>query len=159
MAQTAEAAGSDERPQLPFLLIPKHLQERLPQHRHAVSEPESKFSLEYQEQKSPAVEEMELRVKRAWIGVGVSGGAAVVGMALTFVALGQGFSADPDPYPGWVDPVLATGLAVSFAGACGMISSAALVGVRKRKLRRLQEAHYGTPRRVQWDLAHSRLVF
>ena len=54
VAQTAEE-GSDERPQLAFLLIPKHLQERLPQHRHAVSEPESKFSLEYQEQKSPTV--------------------------------------------------------------------------------------------------------
>jgi hypothetical protein len=26
-------------------------------------------------------------------------------------------------------------------------------------LRSLQEAHYGTPRRVQWDLARSRIVF
>jgi hypothetical protein len=40
-----------------------------------------------------------------------------------------------------------------------MIISGALLGVRKRKLRRLQEAHYGAPRRVQWDLAQSRLVF
>jgi hypothetical protein len=44
-------------------------------------------------------------------------------------------------------------------GAVGMIISGALLGVRKRKLRRLQEAHYGAPRRVQWDLARSRLVF
>jgi hypothetical protein len=29
----------------------------------------------------------------------------------------------------------------------------------ERNLRRLQEAHYGTARRVQWDSAHSRLVF
>jgi hypothetical protein len=30
---------------------------------------------------------------------------------------------------------------------------------RKRKLRRLEQAHYGKPHRVQWDLARSRLVF
>jgi hypothetical protein len=40
-----------------------------------------------------------------------------------------------------------------------MIATGALLGVRKRKRRRLEEAHYGTPRRVQWDLARSRLVF
>jgi hypothetical protein len=40
-----------------------------------------------------------------------------------------------------------------------MIVSGILLGKRKRKLRELQEAHYGTPRRVQWDLAQSRLVF
>jgi hypothetical protein len=43
-------------------------------------------------------------------------------------------------------------------GAAGMIATGILLGVRKRKLR-LQEADYGTPRRVQWDLARSRLVF
>jgi hypothetical protein len=40
-----------------------------------------------------------------------------------------------------------------------MIATGILLGVRKRKLRRLQEAHYGRPRRVQWDLAQSRVVF
>jgi hypothetical protein len=33
------------------------------------------------------------------------------------------------------------------------------LGVRKRKLRRLQEELYGTPRHAQWSLARSRLVF
>jgi hypothetical protein len=40
-----------------------------------------------------------------------------------------------------------------------MIATGALLGVRKRELRRMKEAHYGTPRRVQWNLARSRLVF
>jgi hypothetical protein len=44
-------------------------------------------------------------------------------------------------------------------GAAAMITSGAVYGVRKRQLRRLREAHYGTPRRVQWDVARSRLVF
>ena len=40
-----------------------------------------------------------------------------------------------------------------------MIVTGALLGARKRKLRTLQEAHYGRPHRVQWDIARSRLVF
>ena len=40
-----------------------------------------------------------------------------------------------------------------------MIATGILLGVRKRKRLSLQEAHYGTPHRVQWDLAQSRLVF
>jgi len=45
------------------------------------------------------------------------------------------------------------------AGVVGMVASGAELGASKRKLRALQQAHYGTPRRVQWDLAQSRLVF
>jgi hypothetical protein len=45
------------------------------------------------------------------------------------------------------------------SGAVGMIASGIVLGFSKGELRRLQEAHYGTPRRVQWDLAESRLVF
>jgi len=55
--------------------------------------------------------------------------------------------------------ILWAGFAVATGGFVGMITTGALLGVRKRKLRRLQEAHYATPRRVQWDLAQSRLVF
>jgi hypothetical protein len=146
-----------------YFYLPEHLEQRRPGHqqketaKEPTSEPESKFSLEYQEQKSPEVEEMELRVKRAWIGFGVSGAAGVGGLVLTMVAFSQGSIADP--YPGWVDPAIAAGLAVSLAGICGMISSYALVRVRKRELRRLREAHYRSQGRGQWDLARSRLVF
>jgi hypothetical protein len=40
-----------------------------------------------------------------------------------------------------------------------MIATGILLGVRKRKRSRLQEADYGRPGRVQWDLARSRVVF
>jgi hypothetical protein len=50
-------------------------------------------------------------------------------------------------------------MTLAVGGAAGMIISGAVLGVRKGKLRRLQHAHHGTPRRVQWDLARSRLVF
>ena len=44
-------------------------------------------------------------------------------------------------------------------GALGMIVSGALVRVRKRELREMQQAHHGTRRRAQWDPAQWRLVF
>jgi hypothetical protein len=44
-------------------------------------------------------------------------------------------------------------------GVAAMITSGAVYGVRKRQLHRAEQAHYGTPRRVHWDLARSRLVF
>jgi hypothetical protein len=40
-----------------------------------------------------------------------------------------------------------------------MIASGGLLGARKRKQRKLKQLHHGNPRRVQWDLARSRLVF
>jgi hypothetical protein len=114
---------------------------------------------------SPAVdgytlEEMELRVKRAKIGLGVSAGSMVLGTVLAIAAGAQTIICfEPCSYPGWVDPVFAMGMTLALGGAAGMVVSGILLGKRKRKLRRLTEAHYGTPRRVQWDLAGSRLVF
>jgi hypothetical protein len=55
--------------------------------------------------------------------------------------------------------VLWAGVGVASAGSLGMLVSGPVLGARKRKLRRLRQTHYGTPRRVQWDLARSRLVF
>jgi hypothetical protein len=44
-------------------------------------------------------------------------------------------------------------------GGVGLIVSGVLLGVQKQRQRELQETHYGSPRRVQWDPARSRLVF
>ena len=106
------------------------------------------------------LEEMELRVKRAKLGLGVSAGSMALGFALFFAAAAQTVACfDPCCYPGWVDPIYAMGLTLGVGGAAGMVVSGILLGKRKRKLRELQEAHYGRPRRVQWDFARSRLVF
>jgi hypothetical protein len=44
-------------------------------------------------------------------------------------------------------------------GAAAMITSGAVYGDRKRQLRNPEHVHPGKRRRVQWDLARSRLVF
>ena len=51
------------------------------------------------------------------------------------------------------------GVALAGIGSVGMIATGILLGVRKRKRRKLHEADYGRPRKVQWDLARSRVVF
>ncbi len=94
------------------------------------------------------LEEMELRVKRAKIGLGVS----VVGMVGFGVLFLYGAAADDTA-------AVATGFILSLGGLGGTIASGILLRRRKRDRDRLLEAHYGTPRRVQWDLAQSRVVF
>jgi hypothetical protein len=106
------------------------------------------------------LEEMQVRVKRARIGLGASAGSMVLGTALAIAAAAQTIICfEPCSYPGWVDPVFAMGMTLAVGGAAGMVVSGILLGKRKRKLRKLQQAHYGTPRRVQWDLARSRVLF
>ena len=106
------------------------------------------------------LEEMELRVRRARIGLITSTPVFAVGIVLFSVgAANLCITFCPEGYPRWADPVLWTGFALMGAGFYGMVISGAMLGVRKRKLRGLRQAHYGTPRRVQWDLAQSRLVF
>ena len=111
------------------------------------------------------LEEMELRVKRPKIGIGVSAGALAAGMAMGLAVLAASmcpFSFDParPPCPpSWVNPVGNAGLALGVGGLVGIIASGILLRRRKRDRDWLRQAHYGTPRRVRWDLARSRLVF
>jgi hypothetical protein len=110
------------------------------------------------------LEEMELRVKRAKIGLWSTAGATVVGFGMAFGALGAAFGCSlawppcSSP-PGWVAPVGWTGMVLLVGGIGGMIASGILKRRRKRDRNSLREAHYGSPRRVQWDLAQSRFVF
>jgi hypothetical protein len=97
---------------------------------------------------SDELEAMELRVKRAKIGLGVSV-IAVVGGSVLFL-YGAAASAPAGA---------ATGLILSLGGTGGTIASGILLRRRKRDRDSLREAHYGRPHRVQWDLAQSRLVF
>lgn len=105
------------------------------------------------------LQDMELRVKRARIGVGVSAAPLVVGGVLfgvSYFELCVGGSCPPDA--GWT-PLRVAGVTLMTCGAAWMIATGTLYGVRKRKLRRQQQAHHETPRRVQWDLARAGLVF
>jgi len=106
------------------------------------------------------LEEMELRVKRAKIGLGVSALSTVVGFGIGIAAAMNTLCIlEPCTEPGWVAPVGITGAVLMAGGLAGMIASGILLRRRKRDRDSLKEAHYGTPRRVQWDLARSRLVF
>jgi len=91
------------------------------------------------------LEEMELRVKRAKIGIGASALSLVVGGILAGVAVpnlsceSSGTGVGDCPIPGWSLPVFVTGVTLAGGGVLGMIATGALLGVRKRKLRRLQK--------------------
>ena len=104
------------------------------------------------------LEKIELRVKRARIGLLSTTGVAVVGAVLFGAGAARARSSqDLDALS--EGPLLISGMSLMISGAVGMIASGIVLGFSKGELRRLQEAHYGTPRRVQWDLAESRLVF
>ena len=98
------------------------------------------------------------RARKGLIGSGVALGVGGVLFGVSYIDFRILASADSPP-PSWQRPVSVTGGVLMVGGAASMIATGVLLGVRKRKLRRLQEAHYGRPRRVQWDLAQSRLVF
>lgn len=100
------------------------------------------------------LEEMELRVKRAKIGLGISAGVLVVGGVILGTA-----APNANILSGEAVGQFAAGAVVAFGGLVGMIITGGMLNARKRKLRRLQEAEYGRPHRVQWDLEASRLVF
>jgi hypothetical protein len=105
------------------------------------------------------LEEMERRVMLAKLGVGVSAVPIFVGALL---AASTAFSplAPRTPEEQTSDRRLQyTGAALAAGGAASMVAMGIVLGVRKRKLRSLQEADYGRSHRVQWDVARSRLVF
>jgi hypothetical protein len=107
------------------------------------------------------LEEMELRVKKARRGL--IGTSVILGLGVVLWSSAAACS-DPPSTEEFLDlppcfGLIVTGLVLTGVGLVGMIVSGPALGARKRKLRRLEQAHYGTPRRVRWDLAQSRLVF
>lgn len=116
------------------------------------------------------LELMQLRVKRARIGVFTSGGVAFVGFVLFGVGAANAcFLPTPEEEAfceDWGGVLLGTGAALAWGGIVGLITSGGIMAHRKRKLRKQKRelwespySHHGTPRRVQWDLARSRVVF
>ena len=91
------------------------------------------------------LEEMEVRVRRAKIGLGASLFSVVVGSILAAgVGLPNISCVEPGdcPNPSWGMPVFVTGLVLAGGGVLGVIATGALLGVRKRKVRWLQEGHH-----------------
>jgi hypothetical protein len=106
------------------------------------------------------LEEADRRVRRARIGVGVSTFALSAGLAMvSAAAAGSLCFGEPCEEPSWVVPVLVPGVLLTTAGLAEVITSSIRLHHRKRARDGLRAMHYGTPRRVQWDLAQSRLVF
>ena len=102
----------------------------------------------------PTLEEMNVRVRRAGIGVGVSALAFVAGWG--FVAAGQvgdcfrfcflGECTSPPPRCGIFT---GTGVVLLTGGLVGIIASGILLRKSKRDRDSLREAHYGTPRSLE----------
>jgi hypothetical protein len=100
------------------------------------------------------LEEMDLRIRRARIGLLSTMGVTLLGGVLIGISIPKlDFNTDEG------GALFSAGIIVALCGFVGMMTTGILLGVRKRDRRRLQEAHYGRPHRVQWDLAQSRLVF
>ena len=110
------------------------------------------------------LEEMDVRVRRAKIGLGSSAAALFAGGMFVGFGIGGAWS-DPcffeecAPVPKRYVAYAWTGAALSVGGFAGMVASGILLRRRKRDRDSLRQAHYGTPRRVQWDPAQSRVVF
>jgi hypothetical protein len=102
---------------------------------------------------------MELREKRAKIGLGVSGVGLGAGLVLTIGGFVSWAKTPLGGESGAAEAAIVAGVTVMAIGAVAMLASGVMLRKRQRKLHELKQAHDGTPRRVQWDLARSRLVF
>jgi hypothetical protein len=112
----------------------------------------------------PRLDEMELRARRAKIGLGVAAGFLALGIGLT-IGAGVCDSRNPAPEESFsptsahCSALFVVAPLVTIGSLIAMIVKGVHLAKRKGELRELQQAHYGKPRRVQWDLARSRLVF
>jgi hypothetical protein len=164
--------------------IPEHLQHRVPGQRSkktgsepAPKEPALQLELDdagVEVAPSPprtpdgyTLEEMELRVKRARIGLGASAGIYALGLGL---AVGGAVCANNAPadeggfisitiVPARCYGLYGTGAILGLGGLIGMIISGVRLARNKRDRNWLRRAQYGRLNRIQWDLAESRLVF
>jgi hypothetical protein len=100
------------------------------------------------------IEEMDVRVRRAGIGLGVSSAVLATGGVLLGLGAAQANVATGEKFG-----LLGAGIGLTFVGVVTTITTGVMLRHRKRDRDSLRQAHYGTPRRAQWDLAHSRLVF
>ncbi len=97
---------------------------------------------------------------RAWL----IATAAVTAIGVPLLAAGLTYDRRQPPSEGFDLDFTGVGMAIAGGtlvalGVVGMVASGAVLGESKGKLRGSQKSEIGTRRRVQWDLARSRLVF
>jgi hypothetical protein len=100
------------------------------------------------------LEEIELRIRRARIGLLSTTGVLVVGAALSLVGAATS-SSSSNVYE---DPLVVTGLSILVGGTVGMIASGIVLGVRNRELRRFKPMGPGV-RRARIGLLSTTGVF
>ena len=122
------------------------------------------------------VVEMQQRVRNAKIGLGISGVSVLVGAVLLGIGIGGTFRDIGMPQEAASndrDGIAIAGGTLLAGGVASLLATGILLAVRKRELesheQRLRELQRDLPlggrgarpqaRRVQWDLARSRLVF
>jgi hypothetical protein len=114
----------------------------------------------------PAPEEstLQLRARAGKARVWLIATAAVTAVGVPLLAVGLTYDRRQPPSEDFDLDFTGVGLATAggimlLVGVPGMAVSGGTLGTSKRKLRRLEQGRYGTPRRVQWDLETSRVVF
>ena len=100
------------------------------------------------------LEDMDLRVRRARVGLLSTMGVSLLGGVLIGISISK-----LDFNTGEGGALFSAGVVVGLCGLVGMITTGGMLAHRKRTRRRVQEADFGRPHRVQWDLAQSRVVF
>jgi len=117
----------------------------------------------YDRSTSRSISKERRGVRNAAIGLGVSSAVFSIGVVVTFAGLSFGdcgeWSGASSEKRQQCDKTALSGVALSAVGAIGMITSGVLFGKRKDERDRSRQARVQTLRRVQWDLARSRLVF
>lgn len=109
----------------------------------------------------PRVQQYRKGVIVSSLSIGI-GGALIGGGVVVLRKWQREESLDPSwdlVPPGGTFVLFTLGTVAAIGGLIGAAVSGSKLGARKQKLRELQEARTKTPRRGQWDLARSRLVF
>ncbi|MGB5372688.1 MAG: hypothetical protein WBN15_02815 [Polyangiales bacterium] len=107
------------------------------------------------------LEEMDVRVRRARIGLLSTTGVTVIGVALFGAGMARYNSSEDlnDLLTRRNAGLAISGMAVMISGGVGMIASGIVLGLSKSKRRTLKESRHEDSRRARWDLETSRLVF
>jgi hypothetical protein len=109
---------------------------------------------------APTVEDLEQRVLRARHGLILSSVIAAAGAAATGAGAAGARNADDIDSAIGLAALASFGALLMVGGIVGIgISGGRLSTARREQRERLREAQHGGPRRVQWDLARSRLMF